>query len=118
AAALARAVVTRMAPPPAPASFRQKESLIRENRGAPVQAAEAARLSTVSRAIRPTRSVVAEPGRAPLAPKNAGGGAPAPVPVTREVKPGQARHEAPPTGTREHHASQAKGAPAPEPRSG
>ena len=114
AAALARAVVTRMAPPPAPASFRQKESLIRENRGAPVQAAEAARLSTVSRAIRPTRSVVAEPGRVTLAPKNARGGAPAPVPVTREATPDQARREAPPAGTRGLPPGQAKSAPAPE----
>ena len=113
AVALTRAVVTRLAPPPAPASFRQKENLIRENRGAPVQAAEAARLSPDSRATRPTRSVVVDPGRVTLAPKNARGGGPAPVLVTREVTPGQTRREAPPAGTREMPPGQAKSAPAP-----
>jgi hypothetical protein len=91
AAALTRAVVTRLAPAPAPAPFREKANLIRENRGAPVDPAQAARLSPVSRAIRPTRSVVVEPGRVTLTPKKAQGAHPAPVPVTREVTPGQAR---------------------------
>src|SRR5450759_2663156 len=91
AAALTRAVVTRLAPAPAPAPFREKANLIRENRGAPVDPAQAARLSPVSRAIRPTRSVVVEPGRVTLTPKKAQGARPAPVPVTREVTPGQAR---------------------------
>jgi hypothetical protein len=113
AAALTRAVVTRLAPPPAPVSFRQKENLIRENRGAPVQAAEAARLAPASQANRPTRSVVVEPGRVTLAPKNAGGGGPAPVPVTRQAVPGQARREAPPAGMREQPPGQAKNVPVP-----
>ncbi len=113
AAALTRAVVTRLAPPPAPALFRQKENLIRENRGAPVQAAEAARLAPVSRAIRPTRSVVVEPGRVTLTPKKAQGAGPAPVPVVREVAPGPARRPAPPVGTHEAPPGQAKSAPAP-----
>jgi hypothetical protein len=91
AAALTRAVVTRLAPAPAPAPFREKANLIRENRGAPVDPAQAARLSPVSRAIRPTRSVVVEPGRVTLTPKKAQGARPAPVPVTRQATPGQAR---------------------------
>lgn len=94
AAALNRAVVTRLAPAPAPAPFREKANLIRENRGAPVDPAQAARLSPASRAIRPTRSVVVEPGRATLKQKNAQGASPAPVPVTREATPGQAPRKA------------------------
>ena len=114
AVALTRAVVTRMAPPPPPASFHQKENLIRENRGAPVQAAEAAHLTPpASQAIRPTRSVVAQPGRVTLAPKNAQAAGPAPVPVTREAVPGQARRDAPPAGAPQPPAGQAKVAPAP-----
>ncbi|HEX7613762.1 MAG TPA: DUF6600 domain-containing protein [Thermoanaerobaculia bacterium] len=91
AAALTRAVVTRLAPPPAPAPFREKASLIKENRGAPVAPAQAARLPVASQAIRPTRSVVVDGGHVTLAPKNAKGAGPAPVPVTRAVHPGQAR---------------------------
>jgi len=113
AAALTRPVVTRLAPAPAPALFHEKANLIRESRGAPVQAAEAARLSPDSRATRPTRSVVVDPGRVTLAPKNARGGGPAPVLVTREVTPGQTRREAPPAGTREMPPGQVKSAPAP-----
>ncbi|MGE5716714.1 MAG: DUF6600 domain-containing protein, partial [Acidobacteriota bacterium] len=111
AEALTRPVVTRLAPPPAPAPFRQKESVIRENRGAPVQPAEAARLAPVSQAIRPTRSVVVEPGRVTLAPKNAQGAAPTPVAV--KVPPGQARRDAPPASARELPPGQAKNAPVP-----
>ncbi|MGE5276095.1 MAG: DUF6600 domain-containing protein [Acidobacteriota bacterium] len=118
AAALNRAVVTRLAPAPAPAPFREKANLIKENRGAPVDPAQAARLAPAYRAIRPTRSVVPEPGRATLAPKKPQGASPAPVPVTREAKPGQARREAPPAGTREVPPGQTKSPPAPEPRGG
>ena len=75
AAALTRPVVTRLAPPPAPALFHEKANLIRENHGAPVDSAQAARLSPPSRAIRPTRSVVVEPGRVTLAPKKPQGSA-------------------------------------------
>ena len=93
AATLNRAVVTRLAPPPAPPLFRDKASLIRENRGAPVAPAEAARLPLENRASRPTRSVVVEGGRVALKPKNAQGAGPAPVPVTRVPPPGQTRHQ-------------------------
>jgi hypothetical protein len=114
AAALTRAVVTRLAPAAAPAPFREKANMIRENRGAPVDPAQAARLSPESRAIRPTRSVVVEPGRVTLTPKKAQGATPAPVPVTREVAPGQTRRDAPPAGTRELPPGQVKSTPAPE----
>ena len=91
AAALNRPVVTRLAPAPAPALFHEKANLIRENHGAPVDPAQAARLSPVSRAIQPTRSVVVESGRVTLTPKKPQGSAiPAPVPVTRQAAPGQA----------------------------
>ena len=93
AATLNRAVVTRLAPPPAPPLFRDKANLIRENRGAPVAPAEAARLPLASRATRPTRSVVVEGGRIALVPKNAQGVGPAPVPVTRVLPPGQTRRQ-------------------------
>ncbi len=113
AAALTRPVVTRLAPAPAPALFHEKANLIRENHGAPVDPAQAARLSPVSRAIQPIRPVVVEPGRVTLTPKKPqGSGSPAPVPVTREVPPGQARREAPPAGARELPPGQAKGPPA------
>ena len=114
AAALSRAVVTRLAPPPAPAPFHEKAHLIKENRGAPVTAAEAARLPVTNQAIRPTRSAVVEGGHVTLAPKKTGGVGPAPVPVTRAIPPGQARREAQPPGVREVSAGQAKGAPASE----
>ena len=114
AAALSRAVVTRLAPPPAPAPFHEKAHLIKENRGAPVTAAEAARLAVTNQAIRPTRSAVVEGGHVTLAPKKTGGVGPAPVPVTRAIPPGQAHREAQPPGVREVSAGQAKGAPASE----
>ncbi len=113
ATTLNRAVVTRLAPAPAPAPFSEKANLIRENRGAPVDPAQAARLAPVSREIQPTRSVVVESGRVNLAPKKAQAGVPAPVPVTREAPQGQARREAPPAGAREAPPGQAKSAPAP-----
>ena len=91
AAALTRPVVTHLAPAPAPALFREKTNLIRENRGAPVDPAQAARLSPVSRPIQPTRSVVVEKGRVGLTPKKEQGARPPPVPVTRGTTPGQGR---------------------------
>jgi hypothetical protein len=114
AAALTRAVVTRLAPPPAPAPFHEKANLIRENRGAPVAPAQAARLPVESRAIQPTRSAVVEGGHVTLAPRKAGGVGPAPVPVTRAVPPGQARREAQPPDVREVPPGQAKSTPVPE----
>jgi hypothetical protein len=116
AVALTRAVVTRLAPAPAPAPFREKANLIRENRGAPVDPAQAARISPVPGAIRPTRSVVVEEGRVKLTPKKPQGAGAAPVPVTREVTPGQTRRESP-AATRELPPGQVKSAPAPERRS-
>jgi DNA segregation ATPase FtsK/SpoIIIE-like protein len=113
ATTLNRAVVTRLAPAPAPAPFSEKANLIRENRGAPVDPAQAARLAPAPREIQPTRSVVMESGRVNLAPKKAQTGVPAPVPVTREAPQGQARREAPPAGAREAPPGQAKSAPAP-----
>ena len=113
AASLSRPVVTHLAPAPAPAPFSEKANLIRENHGAPVDPAQAARLSPVSRAIQPTRSVVVESGRVGLTPKKEQGTRPAPVPVTREATPGQARREAPPAGTHDVSPGQAKSAPAP-----
>jgi hypothetical protein len=92
-ATLNRAVVTRLAPPPAPPLFRDKANLIRENRGAPVASAEAARLPLENRARRPTRPVAVEGGRVALAPKNAQVAGPAPVPVTRALPPGQTRRQ-------------------------
>lgn len=91
AATLNRPVVTRLAPPPAPPLFRDKESVIRQNGGAPVAPADASRIPANTRAGRPTRSVVAEGGRVALVPKNAQDAGPAPVPVTRVPPPGQSR---------------------------
>jgi len=82
-----RAVVTRRPPPPAPVRFRDKERLIRENRGAPLVPAEASRLATE--------------GRVELAPRDARGADPAPVPVTREAPPRRSRSEIPATAGRE-----------------
>jgi hypothetical protein len=91
AVALTRAVVTRLAPAPAPALFKEKANVIRENHGAPLDTAQSARLSPSSKAIQPTRSVTVEPGRVAFAPKNGKGSGPVPVPVTstREGPPGQ-----------------------------
>jgi len=115
-AGLSRVVVTRRAPPPAPALFRDKESLIRENRGAPVTPAEAARFPVEGRTIRPTRSVAVDGARLTLAPKNAQGVGPKPVPVTRDLPPGRARREAQPPGVREVSPSLSTSGPAPEQR--
>jgi ferric-dicitrate binding protein FerR (iron transport regulator) len=90
-AALNRVVVTRIPPPPAPALFREKVNLIRENRGMPVTPVEAQRFQVKNRTIRPTRSVVVQEGRVTLAPKNARAMGPAPVLVTSDIPPGRAR---------------------------
>ena len=67
AAVASRAVVARAAPPPAPPTFQAKEAVIRENRGAPVAPAAAARMSVENRgrpqSINQVRPVAAEPGR-------------------------------------------------------
>ena len=114
AAALTRPVVTRRAPAPAPVPFSAKAPVIKENKGAPVNPAPAAHPSQDARVIRPSRSVVAESGKVTLTPKKAQAAIPAPVPVRREIPPGQAHREAPPAATRELPPGQVKSAPAPE----
>ncbi|HET9793096.1 MAG TPA: DUF6600 domain-containing protein, partial [Thermoanaerobaculia bacterium] len=70
-----RAVVTRVAPPPAPAPFQAKERMIQENHGAPVAPRAAAQLSIQAhdgaRAAVPVRPATAESGRVGLMPKRA-----------------------------------------------
>ncbi|HET9795477.1 MAG TPA: DUF6600 domain-containing protein [Thermoanaerobaculia bacterium] len=79
-----RAVVTRLAPPPSPPSFQSKVAAIREQRGAPVTAAAAARISIQSnqgaRAIQPIRPAAAPSGAVTFSPKSAA--APRPQAVT------------------------------------
>ncbi len=65
AAILNRSVVTRVAPPVAPASFDTKMRVIRENRGAPVAPAAAARLAVEAggaRAAAPVRPATSAAG--------------------------------------------------------
>jgi hypothetical protein len=114
AAVLTRPVVTRLAPAPAPVSFHEKAPVIKENKGAPVNPAPVAHPAQDARAIRPSRSVVVETGQVKLAPKKAQAAIPAPVPVRREVPPGQAHREAPPAAAHESPPAQARNAPAPE----
>ncbi|HWC64937.1 MAG TPA: DUF6600 domain-containing protein, partial [Thermoanaerobaculia bacterium] len=82
----ARPVVTRLAPPPAPPSFRSKVAAIREQRGAPVTAAVAARLSIQgnqgARAVQPIRPAAAPSGRVTFRPRSAGAAGPRPQAVT------------------------------------
>lgn len=81
--AVSRPVVTRVAPPPAPPTFQSKVALIRQNQGAPVAAAAAAKLSMESRngarAIVPVRPAAAA-GKMNFSPRSAS--APKPQPVT------------------------------------
>ena len=116
AAVLTRPVVTRLAPAPAPVSFHEKAPVIRENKGAPVNPAQAAQLPRNTNVVRPSRSVVAETGQVKLAPKKAEAAIPAPVPVKRDVPPAQAHRVAPPAVTHEAPPGQARHAPAPEPQ--
>jgi hypothetical protein len=73
AALVARPVVVRVAPPPAPPTFQQKISVIRESGGAPVAPAVAAQISTRDRsrpeAVTAVRPVAAESGHVTLAPR-------------------------------------------------
>jgi len=68
-----RAVVTRVAPPPAPAPFQTKVRVIQENRGAPVAPRAAAQLSIQAhegaRAAAPVRPASVEGGAVGLTPK-------------------------------------------------
>jgi FecR protein len=72
AAIVSRQVVARVAPPPAPPSFQQKQTVLRENRGAPVTQAEAIKITSREqaqpRAVASVRPVTAEPGKVTLAP--------------------------------------------------
>jgi hypothetical protein len=113
-AVLTRPVVTRLAPAPAPAPFHEKEPVIKENKGAPVHPAQASRLSQDARVIRPSRPVAVETGQVKLVPRNAQAAIPAPIPVRRDVAPGQAHRAAPPAATHEPPPIQAKNAPAQE----
>ncbi len=88
----ARAVVTRVAPPPAPATFQAKLNVIRQNRGAPLAPAASAQLSIEThqgaRAAGPVRPVVAESGRVTFQPRNAQSSTARPSAVTeRRGKP-------------------------------
>jgi hypothetical protein len=86
--AVQRSVVTRVAPPPAPPRFDEKVQVIRQQRGAPVNAAQAQKLavdrggqSKAQVAVRPA----AEAGRVQLAPTGdaARGKQPEPVAAPR-----------------------------------
>jgi hypothetical protein len=90
-AVMSRAVVARVAPPPAPPNFQEKLAAIRENRR-PVDPAAASRITTQTqaqpRASAAIRPVVAQSGRVTLAPRNSSPAASAraqavaPVPAT------------------------------------
>jgi hypothetical protein len=81
-----RPVVTRLAPPPAPPTFQSKVAAIRERRGAPVTAAEAAQISIRdnqgARALHPVRPAAAPSGAVTLRERSAKAAAPRPQPVT------------------------------------
>jgi hypothetical protein len=111
---MTRPVVTRLTPAPAPAAFHPKAPVVHESKGAPVATAQAIHPPQEARVIRPTKSVVTEPGQVKLAPKNAQAAIPAPIPVRRDVPPAQAHREALPAATHEPPPAQAKNASAPE----
>ena len=73
AAILARQVVARAAPPPAPPTFRAKLALINQNQGAPVSASAAARISVENRgrpqSVGTVRPAAGETGQVRLAPR-------------------------------------------------
>ena len=81
AAVVSRPVVTRIAPPPAPPRFDAKVAVIRDNRGAPVQPAQATQLAPRQPA-QPVRPVVSDAGRVVLAPKTENAKAVRPEPVS------------------------------------
>jgi hypothetical protein len=75
ATVVARSVVVHNAPPPAPPSFQAKVAVIRENHGAPIEPAAAAKISISDRgrtqAVTNVRAAAGESGRMTLAPSNA-----------------------------------------------
>jgi hypothetical protein len=84
---IARPVVTRVATPPAPPRFEAKMAAIRENKGAPVSAAAAAKISVEAqngaKPVTAVRPVAAHPGQVSFAPRgNAGASVAKPQPVT------------------------------------
>jgi len=85
AAILARPVMARVAPPPAPPAFQKKLALIRKNGGEPVGTAAAARISVAdrgtTRAIVAVKPVTAEPGHMTLAPRHGSATVARPEPV-------------------------------------
>ncbi|MGH9442541.1 MAG: DUF6600 domain-containing protein [Thermoanaerobaculia bacterium] len=116
AAIAARAVVTRVAPPPAPARFQEKLAEIRSNRGAPVSASAAARLSIEShggaRAVAPVRPVMAEAGKVRFQPRNAQSQAPRSAPIVERRGRPLATMERPIVSAPAAASSPAAGAPA------
>ena len=96
----ARAVVVRAPPPPPPPTFQAKVAVIEKNNGAPIAAADAARLSQSDRgSARPvvvTRSVSDDRGKVTFAPKSENSKQPRPEPVTF------GRGRAPGLGDRSH----------------
>lgn len=95
AAVVARPVVVRVAPPPAPPRFQQKLEVIRENRGAPVAPAVAAQMAVRDRsrpeATTAVRPVASESGRVTLAPRGQTAQAPAAAPRAVPVAPMRGR---------------------------
>ncbi len=100
AAIVARPVVARVAPPPAPPNFQQKLAVIRENRGAPVSTVAATRIATQSeaqggqpRSVAPVRPAVSDSGRVTLAPSTraSSGAAPSRAPAVAPVGPVRGR---------------------------
>ena len=93
-AVMSRAVVARVAPPPAPPNFQQKLAAIRENRK-PVDPAAASRITTQSqaqpRASAAIRPVVAQSGRVTLAPRSSSPAATARAQAVAPVPPTSVR---------------------------
>ncbi|HSS44179.1 MAG TPA: DUF6600 domain-containing protein [Thermoanaerobaculia bacterium] len=85
AAIMARPVVARMAPPPAPPTFQAKLGVIRRSGGVPVSTVAAAGISAAQRgtprAMTAVRPVARENGRVTLAPRGAKASAARPEPV-------------------------------------
>ncbi|MGE5278404.1 MAG: DUF6600 domain-containing protein [Acidobacteriota bacterium] len=98
AAVVARPVVARVAPPPGPPRFQEKLPVIRENRGAPVEAAAAAQIAVRERsrprAATAVRPVATESGRVTLAPRGRAAEAPKAAPRAIPVAPVRGREMA------------------------
>jgi Family of unknown function (DUF6600)/FecR protein len=121
-----RAVVARVAPPPAPPRFDEKVQVIRQNRGAPVDREESQRIvaqRSQMRATAPVRSATAESGRVELSPRTEKAQTVQPEPVsssrgrtlaTRE-QPVAPMTPGPATDARERQRAPARVTVAPEP---